>query len=51
MALFNKMIYNREAAKQAVALETKFNTLAGELEVLKIRHGVMNKMMVYRKNS
>jgi spermidine synthase len=49
MALFNKMIYNREAAKQAVALETKFNTLAGELEVLKIREGLVNKMMVYRK--
>ena len=49
MALFNKMIYNREATKQAKELEQKFGTLAGELKVLKIKQGVMNKMFVYTK--
>lgn len=49
MALFNKMIYNRESGIQAKELERKFNTLAGELRILKIRENVVNKVFVYEK--
>jgi spermidine synthase len=49
MLLFNKLIYNNEAAKQAKELEKKFGNLAGEMKVLKIREKLVNKVLVFEK--
>ena len=49
MLLFNKMVYNHQAAKEADELKTKFNKLPGITNVIKIREKVVNKVIVYEK--
>lgn len=47
MVVFNKMIYNHRSGDEANELIRKFRSLEGEVSVVKIREGVMNKMIVY----
>ena len=49
MIVFNKMIYNHEAGRQAAELERKFNDLGGRTRVLKVRESVLNKIIVFEK--
>jgi len=51
MVLFNKLIYNHQAAKEAEELENKFGTLSGETKIIKIREGMVNRMIVYKANN
>lgn len=49
MLLFNKLVYNHEAAEQASALLEKFRTLPGIAKMIRIREGLVNRMIVYKK--
>ena len=49
MMLFNKLIYNHKARKEAAELEKKFETLNGKISVIKVRESVVNKVIVLEK--
>ncbi len=49
MLLFNKLIYNREAREQYEGLMDRFNALPGHARSLKIREGMLNRVIVYEK--
>jgi spermidine synthase len=48
--LFNKMIYNHESKEEAVELENMFKRLNGSTSVVKIREGMLNKIIVFQKS-
>jgi len=47
MVLFNKLVYNHQAGKQADALIHKFESLKGKTKVIRVRENVVNKVIVY----
>ena len=49
MILFNKLIYNKEAATSADLLEGKFKILNGNTRVVKIRENILNKIITFTK--
>lgn len=49
MVIFNKLIYNHKSRDEAKELEIKFRKMNGTLELLKIREGMTNRMMVFEK--
>lgn len=47
LILFNKMIYNNESRIEAGNLEERFNKLPGKTSVVKIREGMLNKIIIF----
>jgi len=47
MVLFNKLVYNHLAGRQANDLIHKFEQLPGKTTVLKVKENVVNKVIVY----
>ncbi len=50
MLVFNKLVYNHEAAQQASALLKKFESLPGKVRMIRIREGMVNRMIVFEKS-
>ncbi len=51
LLIFNKLIYNHSSKKSAIQLVDRFNEIFGEIDVYKIRNGLTNWMLVYKKHS
>lgn len=51
LLIFNKLIYNHSSKKSAIQLVDRFNEIFGEIDIYKIRNGLTNWMLVYKKHS